>query len=158
MIKIIFKVSPLLQTILGKQKKRKKKATNMFVYHMKASAFLDQWAQRNIKSEGRLVGGWKPFAETNVNGVFLKGRWVGTGATRRFDTTAKLLQDKGDLRKSIKPFATRRDGGIRSVLQHAIDHHEGKGHLPERRILPKKREVIKDIRKIYRRHVKSALA
>lgn len=109
----------------------------------RSSVFLDQWVQRNIRSEGGSVGGWRPF---KAGGRRVKGL---------LDTSAKLLQDTGRLRSSFSPFVRGGDAGIGSDLPYASSHefgNEAKG-LPARRMLPKHGDVQQDINAIFRAHV-----
>lgn len=109
-------------------------------YH-RAAVYLDQWVQRNFKTEGGNIGGWEPFAAG--------GRWrKGSG----LDQSAKLLQDTGAMRLSFKPFASKKNAGIGSDLDRAEWHDEGKG-VPERRMLPKRAEVRAPLRDILEQYV-----
>lgn len=113
--------------------------------YKRASVFLDQWVQRNFKTEGALVGGWPPFA---MGGRFVPGHGI--------DAAAKLLQDTGRLRLSFKPFATRRNAGIRSELPYAEAHEKGTKRLPQRRMLPERSEVEDDLEDILLDHALDA--
>ena len=99
------------------------------------STYLDRWVQSNFKTEGGKVGGWVPFS---YGGRLTKGG---------VDFTAKLLQDTGRLRASFTPFHSKTDAGIFSDLDYSKNHEEGIG-VPQRRLLPKKIEVMVDIRNI----------
>lgn len=111
----------------------------------RAATFLDRWVQVNFRTEGGNVGGWLPFARG--------GRLLPNGS---IDGSAKLLQDTGRLRASFLPFASKKDAGIVSDLPYAPIHHEGQG-VPERRMLPKAREVVKDITKILEEFVEKVV-
>lgn len=112
----------------------------------KVSVFLDRWVQQNFKTEGGNVGGWAPLAAG--------GRWVkGQG----LDPTAKILQDTGRLRTSFKPFTSMFNAGIGSDLPYSIKHNKGEDGLPVRRMLPKRKEVIGDARKILDSHVERSI-
>lgn len=117
---------------------------NMKAPMRKASVYLDRWVQSNFKTEGGKVGVWKKLKAG--------GRWTGKGNQRRFDTSAKILQDTGLLKASFKPFATNKTAGIGSDLPYSKPHEEGK---PQRRMLPYRKDVIDDIRAILKDHVKS---
>ena len=111
--------------------------------YRKASVLLDQWVQKNFKTEGENVGGWKPFARNNR-------RWLQ-------DPSAKLLQDTGRLRSSFRPFATLRNAGIGSFLKYSKPHDRGTRNLPERRMLPRKYKEVKPIvEPIFNRHIKDS--
>lgn len=115
------------------------------VPYAKCSIFLDGWVQRNFKTEGGNVGGWKKFA---VGGRRRKGKGI--------DTSAKLLQDTGRLRLSFKPFATKSDAGIGSDLPYSKNHDEGVD-VPQRRILPQKKEVWPKVKEIFNKHVEQVI-
>ncbi len=110
----------------------------------KISILLDRWVQKNFRTEGGNVGGWKPFKAG--------GRWIRKGNATVLDTTAKLLQDTGRLRASFKPFATANMAGIGSALEYSETHNEGIG-VPVRRMLPEKVEVDKEVTRLLENHV-----
>lgn len=114
----------------------------------KSAIFLDQWVQRNFKGEGGKVGGWVPFAPATL-------RMIELYDSKR--SPAKLLQRTGNLRASFLPFTSKNRAGIGSDLPYAKTHEEGLGNVPERRMLPKYKEVIKDVNHIMRDHVKKSL-
>lgn len=118
--------------------KKHKKIKDLSIPLRQGSIFLDRWAQRNFKTEGGNVGGWEPFARG--------GRILRDGS---IDSSAKLLQDTGRLRASVLPFANARDAGVASDLPYSKIHHQGIG-VPERRILPKRSEVIDKLRQIFK--------
>lgn len=126
-------------------KQRIKELQNLKTPMVKASIYLDRWVQSNFKSEGGKVGGWKPFARG--------GRITDNG----IDRSAQLLQLTGRLRASFLPFATNKNAGIGSDLDYSEKHHEGEGRIPERRLLPKRDEVMTDLRRIIRNHVVDAI-
>lgn len=128
--------------------KARKKVGDFAGPYARAALFLDQWVQRNFKSEGGNVGGWQKFSPVTLRII------------ERVDPSrmpAKLLQKTGQLRASFLPFASKRDAGVRSELPYAAKHHKGEGRIPERRLLPRRKEVIKDVREIMRDHVKEAI-
>ncbi|MCK5609653.1 hypothetical protein KAR91_47710 [Candidatus Pacearchaeota archaeon] len=116
--------------------------------YSKAAIFLDRWVQSNFKTIGDKVGGWQKLK--------LGGRFRGKGKNRKFDTSAKVLQDTGRLRASFLPFANKKNAGIGSELPYSESHDKGKG-VVKRRILPIEPEVKKDVKKIFENHVKKAL-
>lgn len=99
------------------------------------SVFLDAWVQRNFKTEGGNVGGWKPFA---AGGRYVDGV---------LDTSAKMLQHIGDLKKSYHPFYSSNNAGIGSKLPYAETHEEGIG-VPARRMVPEGPDVAPQVRDI----------
>ena len=106
--------------------------------------FLDGWVQRNFRTEGGKVGGWKPLAAG--------GRWKTYASGKRvFDSSAKILQDTGRLRLSFVTFERNggRAVGIGSDVPYSEQHEKGLEGLPERRMLPKRAEIIDDVRRIF---------
>jgi len=142
-VKIVLK--PSLKKLERENKKRIGKIKDMKTPFKKVAIFLDSWVQRNFKTEGGNVGGWKPLA--------LGGRFYGGG----FDANAKILQDTGRLKASFLPFASDKNAGIGSKLPYSKKHEKGLEGLPKRRILPVKSEVIKTANKIMEKHVKDSL-
>lgn len=114
------------------------------------SVWLLRWVAENFRTEGGNVGGWDPF---KYGGRRLKGGFI--------DTSAKLLQDTGELRASFKNFWSRRFAGVGSALDRSVWHDQGvpENNLPARRLLPSEedQEVNKTILKIYDAHVQRAI-
>lgn len=143
-VEVVFK--PSLAKVREKWRERRVALKNLGTAHAKVAIFLDSWVQRNFRSQGALVGGWAPLragGRRKRNGVF--------------DPEAKVLQDTGRLRLSFVPFATGRIVGIGSDVPYSKKHEQGLEGLPVRRMLPKQREVSKDVRRIYEQHVKRSL-
>jgi len=96
------------------------------------------------------VGGWKPFK--------LGGRRLPGGG---IDTSAKLLQDTGELRLRVNPFFTKTVAGIGSNLPYALTHELGLPHrnLPARRMLPigTDRDVVAGVTRIYNLWIKKVI-
>ncbi len=114
------------------------------------SILLDRWVQTNFKTQGGNVGKWQKFALRKDG---RRGRWIkGKG----LDESAKLLQDTGRLRASFRPFASIGNAGIGSDVKYAEAHEKGEGHLPLRRMLPIRREIHAQTRKIIARHIKDS--
>ena len=137
-------VKPTLDEMRKRLAKKRAAVTDLRTPYARAAVLLDQWVQRNFKSEGANVGGWQPFA-VNKNGVPI------VEAVNPGRAPAKLLQDTGRLRSSFAPFANKQNAGIGSDLPYAKTHHEGIG-LPERQLLPDHnpayREVMRSAREI----------
>jgi len=114
-----------------------KQVSDLRIPHKKISIYLDRWVQLNFKGEGKPIGGWVPFKSGGRNG----------------DTSAKLLQDTGRLRASFLPFSSKKTAGVGSDLDYSKAHEEGSGHVPQRRILPERAEVLKDVITIYENHI-----
>lgn len=131
-----FEIKPTVEELKKRHERKLSELKDMKKAYAKVASYLDRWVQTNFKTEGGKVGGWIPFA--------LGGRWVkGKG----LDTSAKLLQDTGRLKASFLPFSFKNNAGIGSNVEYSKKHEEGDG-VPERRILPVKKEVINDTKKI----------
>ena len=137
---------PSLKEMQKRNRKALKELKNFTASHRAVAVFLDQWVQRNFKSEGGKVGGWKPLADSTV-----RGRRQGGG-----QGGAKILQDTGRLRASFVPFANKKDAGIGSDLPYAKTHEKGI-NVQMRRMLPKEMEVSKDVKRIFDKQVKRGL-
>ena len=155
---------------VGKVSKKVKasgrKLSKLEIAHKKISVMLDAWVQRNFKSSGGKVGGWKPFQTYCVGGARSPyglsktcgvGRIIGNKGGRKIDTSAKLLMDTGKLRISFKPFSDAKEAGIGSKIKYSKPHEKGLGHLPKRRMLPEDKDVKKEVRRIYEDHIKWAV-
>lgn len=143
-------VQPPMAEVRARLKRTRQDIGDMKKPYARAATYLDRWVQQNFKTEGGKVGKWAPLK--------VGGRWSRRRGRRFFDSAAKVLQDTGRLRQSFLPFVTRRNAGIGSDLPYAKKHEEGKGErgrkLPARRMLPKQKEVRKDLREILNEHVK----
>lgn len=138
-------VKPTLEALRKRLAKKRAAVMDLRTPYARASVLLDQWVQKNFKSEGGKVGGWLPFAK-NKDGIPI----VELRNPKR--APAKLLQDTGRLRSSFTPFASKSHAGIGSDLPYAKTHHEGTGNAPERQLLPDHnpayREVMRSAREI----------
>lgn len=101
------------------------------------SILLDRWVQKNFKSEGGNVGGWKPFK--------YGGRVMPDG---KIDSSAVLEQDTGRLRASFLPFYTSRSAGIGSDLPYSVPQNK------TRRLIPNRDDVIDQVKRIFQLHAK----
>jgi phage gpG-like protein len=138
-----------INKFIDKWKKKEVRLKDLEPAHKQVSIYLDQWVQRNFQKEGAVLstGKWKPFA---LGGRYVPGQGI--------DTSARLLQDTGDLRKSFLPFYNKKNAGIGSELFYAKKHEEGddETNLPARRMLPLQKEVkekVGDILTEYGREV-----
>lgn len=114
---------------------------------------LFRWVGEQFDTEGRHGGpAWEPFAPQydSYSGELVGGRRMKGGGV---DESAKLLQDRGTLRASFRPFADAGglNVGIGSGLDYSEYHEEGTTYLPQRRMLPRHtdRELIQDILETY---------
>lgn len=152
-MKTSVKITPTKKELAARLNKRRGEFNDMTGLWRDVATFLTRWVGKNFRTEGELVGGWKEFKDG--------GRWVskGRGKNRRryLDTSAKLLQDTGRLRLSHLPFSTRRSAGIGTDLPYSAAHNDGLGHLPTRRTVPEKNDVIDDVVRIAEHHTRKAL-
>lgn len=139
-------MKPPVKELQRRHKKRLEKLKNMKSPMKKIAIFLDRWVQKNFKTEGGNVGGWQKLA---AGGRYIPGRGL--------DPSAKILHDTGRLRASFKSFAFENNAGIGSDLPYSKKHNDGEDGLPQRRMLPERREVIDDAEKILENHVEKSL-
>lgn len=121
----------------------------------RVAVYLDQWNKRNFQTLGKNVGGWAKYkyggrltrkAKANAK---VRGRWV--------QTKAQLLQNTGHLRLSFLPGVRRNEAFIGSDLPYSKPHQEGGKNLPQRRMLPKAKEVAPTINSILNNYVREVL-
>lgn len=136
-------VKPTIAELRKRLAKKRAAVTDLRTPYARASVLLDQWVQKNFKTEGGKVGGWQPFSPVTLR------------IMERTDpdrSPAKLLQRTGALRMSFTPFANRQRAGIGSDLPYSKTHHRGEGNVPERQLLPDKgaahREVMRSAKEI----------
>jgi len=146
-------IKPTAQELRKRLRVKRDAVMNLRTPLAQAAVLLDQWVQKNFKSEGGKVGGWAPFK--------VGGRWKTNSKGRTFDASAKLLQDTGRLRASFTPFADKKQAGIGSDLPYAKPHHKGEEGLPARPMLPDKNpakaEVTRAAREVMAAWNKKAL-
>lgn len=135
---------PTLEQVKVRAEAMREELANRRDPNKRVMVYLDQWVQQNFRKEGASVGGWKALAAG--------GRWkTSTSGRRSFDPNAKILQDTGRLRQSFVPFERDRGNvvGIGSDVPYAEKHEKGLAGMPERRMLPKRSEIIDQVRRIY---------
>ena len=167
-----------LKELQEKHKDRKEKVSDFSPAMKKASIYLDSWVQRNFKSDGGNVGGWKPLSDVTLllrkwekQGVKIGGATVGQAAFLLNASSAiaatglagsdlvgnlpsaRPLKKTGRLRVSFFPWATKKNAGIGSDLPYSEYHQKGTKGIPQRRMLPEADEVREDITKILEDHV-----
>lgn len=136
-------VKPTLAELRKRLAKKRAAVMDLRTPYARASILLDQWVQKNFKTEGGKVGGWTPFSTVTLK------------IMERTDpgrAPEKLLQKTGALRLSFLPFADKKRAGIGSDLPYAKTHHKGEGHTPERRLLPdhnpERQTVMREAREV----------
>lgn len=132
---------------------KERRATNA-----KCVVFLGKWIQDNFKSEGRKAiggGGWEPLSDLTIALRRNKGR-----------ESTRILQDIGNLKNKWKQFYTDQDAYIESGVNYGWKHNLGDprnkwmGHLapiPQRKILPTKKQIWPGIKEIYKLFLKKTL-
>lgn len=147
-------VTPTIKELRKRLGEGRKAVKDLRTPYARAAVLLDQWVQKNFKSEGGKVGGWQPFA-TNAAGIPI----VELREPKR--APAKLLQRTGRLRSSFTPFASKKHAGIGSDLPYAKTHHEGEDKIPERPLLPSKgpayREIQRETNEVMTGYLKKSL-
>lgn len=108
----------------------------------RAVIYVDGWIQKNFKSQGKPVGGWKPLAPATV--------------AQRRKGSSTILQDIGDLKKKWRHFWNNRTGWLKSAVPYGGYHDKGEG-VPKRQILPDKKQVMPAIKKIFGKFVETSL-
>lgn len=141
--KVTIKVSPTIPEIRKHLREQRAAIKDLKTPLAQASVYLDQWVQKNFKSEGGSVGGWEPFAQSTLDYM------------EKYDnkrSPAKLLQRTGRLRLSFVPFSSAKESGIGSDLPYSKSHNSGTSRIPERKLLPEsgkaRNEVMRDCREI----------
>ena len=139
--------APAITAVQRRIEKMEKKLKDKTIANKKSAILLDQWVLQNFQTQGGKVGNWPPFA--------LGGRIVNGS----LDTTAKLLQKSGQLRRSFRPWSNNKTAGIGSDLPYSKPHNEGIRRLPQRRMLPENTDekLMEKIYKVYEKHVKTSI-
>lgn len=130
--------------------RRAERLSRLRTANLAAIIQVDKWVQKNFKQEGSLSGGgspWKPLAPSTLAGR-RKGRGVGS---------AKILQDKGQLKTRWKHTATARTAVLQSGVPYGDYHDRGTGTIPKRKILPTQRMVKPILKRIYKAFLKKGL-
>lgn len=126
-----------------------KKIHNPRAFYKRTTIYLDRWVMDNLKGEGSKVGGWTPFK--------IGGRFTGKGDNRKFDSSAKLLQDTGKLRASLRHQSTMKGAKVFTRLRYAVVHDQGSGRLPKRQLIPKWQQVRNPVMKILQKYVREVI-
>jgi hypothetical protein len=121
----------------------------------RAVAFIDSWIQRNFRDEGKTAmggTGWQPLAPSTIEGRR-------KGKNKSLAGTVKILQDRGWLRGKWKHLYTPEKIAVQSSMDygHYHDSDEPRARLPQRRIVPRVKQVRKQLMEIYRKHMVEAL-
>jgi Phage virion morphogenesis family len=121
----------------------------------RAVAFIDSWIQRNFREQGKRAmdgTGWQPLAPSTI----ARRRH---GKNKSLAGVVAILQNRGWLRDKWKHLYTSEKIAVQSSMDygHFHDSDEPRTRLPQRRIVPRVRQVRKPLMEIYRRHMTEAL-
>ncbi len=156
----IFKIINLKQVSRALTRKQTKLNKRSIIYK-KAVIVVDRWIQKNFDKSGKMAmggSGWKPLAPSTI-----RARAEGWGDYKKM-SRPQILRARGTLKRSWKSDWNNRRGiiesyatGKGSTYYYGYAHHEGKGNLPERRILPKEKQIMPQIRKLFGKWIKTSL-
>lgn len=128
-----------LNKVLASFKTRQKKLADPSPGYKRCAVFLDQWWQKNFKSDGGMTkaGEWEPLSEVTQK---IKAH---TGKT-------KMMYNTGRMKASIDKGSgsNRRSAWIKTSVAYAEDHQYGTKEVPKRQLLPTKNDVVEDMRRI----------
>jgi hypothetical protein len=155
-----FKGMDVLKQFIDKTQVKLKERS---VVNHEAVIVLDRWIQKNFQGEGDLSGGWAPLAPSTIARRLAEKRTVAATKARsaqgRPSASIKILQDRGWLRSRWKHFFNASIGKITSAVDYG-DYHDSdkpRKHLPQRKILPRKKDVMDQLMKLYGHFVKTSL-
>ena len=109
---------------------------------------VDRWIQKNFQQEGQLAypgTGWQKLSPVTI------------ASRRKGKGSVKILQDTGQMRSRWKKFWTSKFAKVQSGVPYSEKHHEGLGHIPERRILPTEAQIKPDLLKLYSNFIKTLI-
>ena len=153
-----------------RMRKRIRKLGNMQQANQQVATLMFAWIIRNINAEGRLHNEgryrWPPLAPATKLARIRKGlSRTGGGRNIRARRSAvpiaagvtPMLQDTRHMAQSFHFRFTNRIAAVYNEVEYAPIHEEGKGNVPQRKMLPTKKQAIKMTRPVYLRHVKQAV-
>ncbi len=119
--------------------------------HARAMVFIEKWIQKNFEQEGALAmegAKWKPLKPSTI-----ARRRHGRNAAHAGEV--KILRDRGWLKNKWKPYYSAHKIAYQSMMDYGVYHDSDKPRhrLPQRRIIPRQRQVRGDIRRIYLKHI-----
>lgn len=132
----------------------------------KAVIMLDAWVQRNFQTEGKMAypgDGWKPLAPSTIAGRRSQGRYQNAARERGKDAgsaTVRILQDVGWLRSRWRHIWNDRMALIQSGVDYGVYHDSDEprsGRLPQRKILPREKQVMPELLRIFGDFVRTNL-
>jgi hypothetical protein len=154
MSSLIAIAGPTIQNIISRTKTRSMKMGDLRTAHARAMLYIEKWIQKNFKAQGALAMDgpqWVPLKAATIARRRHGGRKGGQ---------AQILQDTGWLKNRWKPFYSPMKVAYQSMVDYGIYHDSDapRGKLPQRRIIPRQRQVKGDLRGIYLRHIKEVLS
>lgn len=136
--------------VLRRITRSKAKLQNRSTMFKAATVFVQGWIQKNFKSDGRMsMGGrgWKKLKASTIK------------ARRKGGAGAKILRDMGTLRQSFKATYNNVSGVVFNNLPYANTHNYGdkSRNIPERRMMPLRKQVLKELKAISKRFIKRSI-
>jgi len=155
-----------LKRVMNKLAKLDKNIRQPKKMFLKISVVLDKWVQENFERDGGLAhsGGWKPLKPVKFRGSMHSGARVKSskgkkkGRKSRLVVNARILRDTGKGRASIKTKHWGRGAQVSTTEKtYMAAHHEGDGNLPVRRVIPRHRDVRKQVVIAAEAHLRQAV-
>jgi len=132
-----------------------RKLDNRTLIYKKAVILIHGWIQRNFKEDGGLAHpgkGWKSLRPETI-----WARQKGWGYYKPATIDPQILRHKGFLKSKWRQTYNRRHGKVESSVDYGLAHHEGKGNLPKRRILPTENQGDKLIKPLFGDWIRTSL-
>ena len=130
----------------GSLVKKQKKLKDREQLNAQAVVVTDSWIQKNFQSEGELAqGGWESLKDSTKDRRKRGGDWV--------------LQDTGILKSKWKHLYTPEKAAVQSGVDYGVYHDSDKPRkkLPHRKILPREKQIMPLLMKIYKKFVQVTL-
>jgi len=134
----------------GNLQAKRGKLANFTDPHRQAAVLVFKFIQDNFAADGALAesGGWRPLAPSTI---LRRRKGAGIGSPL-------ILRDTGALRSRWLVNGDRRRGLVRSGVDYAREHHEGRGGKPpQRKLLPSERQLSDLVRPVFKRHVRVSI-
>jgi hypothetical protein len=149
-------IGPTVQTVLGRVKAKAMRMRDQRTAHARAVVYIDRWIKVNFEEEGSPAmggSGWVPLKAATI-----KRRRHGKG---KGAAGVRILQDVGWLKNKWKPYYSPMKVAYQSMMPYGIYHDSDKlprKRLPQRRIVPRYKQVAATLRKIYLGYMKEVLS
>ena len=115
---------------------------------------LDKWVQKNFEEDGKKAYPGKGWEKLDKRTILAKKKGWGQYVSA---TKPLILRNKGLLKSSWGANYTDRGASYFSKRDYGHFHHDGSGHLPERRILPTQKQFAPILRKMGLKHIRLSL-